>query len=107
MQSPAFGKEHSYAPIHAGGYAAGKQIGRKGLGGSSRHQVEHEPEICTSCEEGEWYPGKALSADGEVTLPIYSALMRLHPEHCVQLWVSQYERGMDILESPAKGQKGN
>lgn len=53
MKSPASG---FCALVRARGQPAGKQLCKKGLGGSGEQQIEHEPEMYPHGKEHQWYP---------------------------------------------------
>ena len=43
-----------------------------------------------------------------VILPLYSVLLRSHPESCIQLWSLQHRKDMDLLERvPEEGHRND
>jgi len=81
----------------SGGLRDWEQPCREGLGGTGGGKTGHEPTMCACSPEGQPLSRSCIkssmaSRSREVILPLYSALLRHHPESCVQLWAPSTRR---------------
>jgi len=87
--------------MYAGGHPAGKLLCRKGPGVLVDTKLNMSQQ-CTPIHYSNGILGcirkSTVSRWREMILLLCSALVKPHLECCVQFWVPQYRRDMDILE---------
>lgn len=78
-----------------------QEFHQEGLGVPNEQKTGHELALCSCSPKGQWYLGlnqrRLGRREKEVTVPLFSALVRPHLEHCIQALGSQYSKDVELL----------
>ncbi|KAK4816849.1 hypothetical protein QYF61_023971 [Mycteria americana] len=75
----------------------GSSLAERDPGVPGGQPVERSHQCATAATKAKWILG-VTSRDRDVITPLYSVLVRLHLEYCVQFWTPQFKKNTDRLE---------